>query len=103
MKTKYLILSIAFVHISFAQLMDPFGKVITNEIELNRQYNGTYMGAIEWTTGGFDSLQCFIVKGLDVKAPVMVKIVSKASDHNTDLSFHQKIWEKYFYRKGLIP
>lgn len=94
MKTILILLSLAFSHIGFAQLIDPFGKVITHEIKLNRQDDGTYVGAIEWTTGGIDSLQRYIVKGLDVKAPVMVRIISKAPDHNIDLSFHKKNWDK---------
>jgi hypothetical protein len=94
MKTILILLSLAFSHIGFAQLIDPFGKVITHEIKLNKQDDGTFIGAIEWTTGGLDSLQRYIVKGLDVKAPVMVSIISKAPDHNIDLSFHKKNWDK---------
>ena len=94
MKTILLCISLAFCHIGFAQLIDPFGKVITHEIKLEKLKDGTRAGAIEWTTGGIDSLQKFIVKGLDVKAPVMVRIISKAPDHNIDLSFHKKNWNK---------
>lgn len=94
MKTILTLLLFAFSHTGFAQLVDPFGKVITHEIKLNKQKDGTYAGAIEWTTGGVDSLQRYIVKGLDVKAPVMVRIVSKAPDHNIDVSFHKKNWNK---------
>lgn len=86
-----------FLSLSFfgnAQLIDPFGKVITHEIKLNKLDDGTYMGAMEWTTGGLDSLQRFVVNGLDVKAPVLVRIISKAPDHNIDLSFHKKNWNK---------
>lgn len=94
MKNLLLLLIIAFSYTGFAQLIDPFGKVVTHEIKLNKQDDGTFVGAVEWTTGGIDSLQRYIVKGLDVKAPVMVSIISKAPDHNIDLSFHKKNWDK---------
>jgi len=94
MKIILILCCLAFSHFGFAQLIDPFGKVITHEIKLNKLDDGTYMGAMEWTTGGLDSLQRFVVNGLDVKAPVLVRIVSKAPDHNIDLSFHKKNWDK---------
>lgn len=90
------ILLIVFLCISYftnAQLIDPMGKVKTHEIKLTKLKDGTRAGAMEWTTGGQDSLQKFIIKGLDVKAPVMVSIISKAPDHNIDLSFHKKGWD----------
>ncbi len=91
------ILFIIFLSISFignAQLIDPFGKIITHEIKLEKLKDGTYAGAVEWTTGGLDSLQRFIINGLDVKAPVMVRIISKAPDHNIDLGFYKSGWDK---------
>ncbi|WP_400080500.1 LPXTG cell wall anchor domain-containing protein [Winogradskyella sp. R77965] len=94
MKTILALLLFVFSQIGFAQLIDPFGKVVTHEIKLKKLDNGTYAGAIEWTTGGVDSLQRYIIQGLDVKAPVMVRIISKAPDHNIDLSFHKKNWDK---------
>ncbi len=94
MKTIITLVFAVFSHFAFGQLIDPFGKVITHEIKLKKLDNGMYAGAMEWTTGGVDSLQRFIVKGLDVKSPVMVRIVSKAPDHNIDLSFHKKNWDK---------
>ncbi len=90
-------LIIAFLAISYAghtQLIDPFGKIITHEIKMNKQKDGTYIGAVEWTTGGIDSLQRYVVNGLDINAPVMVRIVSKAPDHNIDLGFYKKNWDK---------
>lgn len=94
MKTTLTLLFLVFSQISFAQLIDPFGKVIVHEIKLEKQKNGMYAGAMEWTTGGIDSIQRFIINGLDVKSPVMVRIISKAPDHNIDLSFHKKNWDK---------
>lgn len=94
MKTIITLLLIVFSNIAFAQLIDPFGKVITHEIKLKKLDNGMYAGAMEWTTGGVDSLQRFVINGLDVKAPVMVRIISKAPDHNIDLSFHKKNWDE---------
>jgi len=77
-----------------AQLIDPFGKVVTHEIKLKKLKNGTYAGAAEWTTGGLDSLQRFVLSGLDIKAPVMVRIITKAPNHNIDVSFHKSGWDK---------
>ncbi|WP_299099531.1 hypothetical protein [uncultured Winogradskyella sp.] len=94
MKTLITLILLIFSHIVFAQLTDPFGKIITHEIKLNKLDNGMYSGAIEWTTGSLDSLQKFIINDLDIKAPVMVSIISKAPDHNIDLSFHKENWEK---------
>lgn len=95
MKTLVLYTALFFVPIiGFAQLVDPFGKIVTHEIKLNKQNDGTYVGAVEWTTGGLDSLQRYVIKGLDVKAPVLVRIISKAPNHNIDLSFHKKGWDK---------
>ncbi|NRD19625.1 hypothetical protein HNV08_06165 [Winogradskyella eckloniae] len=94
MKTLITLLFLILSHIVFAQLTDPFGKIITHEIKLNKLDNGMYSGAIEWTTGSLDSLQKFIINDLDIKAPVMVSIISKAPDHNVDLSFHKENWEK---------
>ena len=91
------ILTLIFLTISYlgnAQLIDPFGKVITHEIKLTKLNDDAYMGAMEWTTVGIDSLQRFIVNGLDVKSPVMVRIISKAPDHNIDVSFHKTKWDK---------
>jgi len=76
------------------QLTDPFGKVIVHEIKLTKLDNGSFMGAMEWVSGGPDSLQKFIVNGLDINAPVMVRLISKAPEHNIDLSFHKKKWNK---------
>jgi hypothetical protein len=92
-KSILLLFIISISYAGNAQLIDPFGKVITHEIKLKKLNNGTFVGAAEWTTGSLDSLQRFIVKGLDVKAPVMVRITSKAPDHNIDLSFHKKNWD----------
>lgn len=92
-----LLLILVFLAITFignAQLIDPFGKVITHEIKLKKLKDSTRAGAIEWTTGGLDSLQRFVISGLDVKSPVMVRIISKAPDHNIDLSFHKNKWDK---------
>lgn len=94
MKKILLITFLIFYQFGAAQLIDPFGKVITHEIKLTKLDDGAYMGAMEWTTGGIDSLQRFVVKNLDVKAPVMVRIISKAPDHNIDLSFHKKTWKE---------
>ncbi len=94
MKTIITLLFFAFSYLGFSQLIDPFGKIITHEIKLKKLDNGMYAGAMEWTTGGVDSLQRFIVNGLDVKAPVRVRIISKAPDHNIDLSFHKENWDK---------
>ena len=94
MKTILVLLFLAFNHLGFAQLIDPFGKIVTHEIKLEKLKDGTYAGAMEWITGGADSLQKFIIKGLDIKSPVMVRIISKAPDHNIDLSFHKKSWNK---------
>lgn len=82
-----------FGYLGNTQLIDPFGKVVTHEIKLTKLDDGAYMGAMEWTTGGIDSLQRFVVKGLSVKAPVMVRIISKAPNHNIDLSFHKEKWD----------
>ncbi len=94
MRTVLLLLFLALSHTGFAQLIDPFEKIKTHEIKLTKLDDGAYMGAMEWTTGGIDSLQRFVVQNLDVKAPVMVRIISKAPDHNIDLSFHKKKWDK---------
>lgn len=94
MKKILILLFIVCSQIGFAQLIDPFGKVITHEIKLEKLDNGMYAGAMEWTTGGLDSLQKFVIKGLSVKAPVMVRIISKAPDHNIDLTFHKSGWDK---------
>lgn len=94
MKIIITLVFVAFNYVGFAQLIDPFGKVVTHEIKLEKLKNGMYEGAMEWTTGGIDSLQRFVLTGLDVKAPVMVRIISKAPDHNIDLSFHKKNWDK---------
>lgn len=94
MRTVLLLLFLALSHTGFAQLIDPFEKIKTHEIKLTKLDDGAYMGAMEWTTGGIDSLQRFVVQNLDVKAPVMVRIISKAPDHNIDLSFHKKKWNK---------
>ncbi|MDW5290501.1 hypothetical protein [Formosa sp. PL04] len=94
MKTIITLLFVAFSYVGYAQLIDPFGKVVTHEIKLEKLKNGMYAGAMEWTTGGIDSLQRFVITGLDVKAPVLVRIISKAPDHNIDLSFHKKNWDK---------
>ncbi|WP_430428178.1 hypothetical protein [Maribacter litoralis] len=93
MRTILILIFLAFTNLSNAQLIDPFGKVITHEIKLTKLENGGYMGAMEWTTGGIDSLQRFVVKGLSVKAPVMVSIISKAPKHNIDVSFHKSSWD----------
>lgn len=94
MKNILILLCVAFYQFGNAQLIDPFGKVVTHEIKLTKLDDGAYMGAMEWTSGGIDSLQRFVVKNLDVKSPVMVRIISKAPDHNIDLSFHKKRWDK---------
>ncbi|KSA15352.1 hypothetical protein [Maribacter dokdonensis] len=94
MRTILILILLAFSNLSNAQLTDFFGKTIVHEIKLNKLDDGTYAGAMEWTTGGADSLQRFIINGLDVKTPVMVRIISKAPDHNIDLSFHKESWEK---------
>lgn len=92
---KILILTfLAFYNLGNAQLIDPFGKIEVHEIKLDKNKDGSYVGAIEWTTGGVDSLQRFVINGLNVKAPVLVRIISKAPDHNIDLSFHKKKWDK---------
>ncbi len=91
------ILIIAFLTINYfghAQLLDPFGKVITHEIKLQKLKNGMRAGAFEWTTGGKDSLQRFFVKGLDINEPVQVRILSKAPDHNIEVSFYKSNWDK---------
>lgn len=94
LKPLVIIVFLAMTFIANAQLIDPFGKVITHEIKLKKLKDGTRAGAIEWTTGGLDSLQRFIIKGLDIKAPVMVRIISKAPGHNIDLGFYKKNWDK---------
>jgi hypothetical protein len=94
MKNLIILAFLVFTYLGYSQLIDPFGKIIVHEIKMNKQDNGTYIGAVEWTTGGIDSLQRYIVKGLDVKAPVLVRIISKAPDHNIDLSFHKSGWDK---------
>lgn len=94
MKTILILTFLALFQYSNAQLIDPFGKVVTHEIKLTKLDDGAFMGAMEWTTGGIDSLQRFVVKNLDVKAPVMVRVISKAPDHNIDLSFHKKAWQE---------
>lgn len=52
-----------FGYLGNTQLIDPFGKVVTHEIKLTKLDDGAYMGAMEWTTGGIDSLQRFVVRG----------------------------------------
>ncbi|CAN0599060.1 unnamed protein product, partial [Ectocarpus sp. 12 AP-2014] len=76
MRTILILILLAFSNLSNAQLTDFFGKTIVHEIKLNKLDDGTYAGAMEWTTGGADSLQRFIINGLDVKTPVMVRIIS---------------------------
>ncbi len=93
-RTILILTFLVFNHLGTAQLIDLFGKVETHEIKMNKKKDGTYVGAMEWTTGGIDSLQRFVINGLDVKAPVMVRIISQAPDHNIDLSFHKKNWDK---------
>ncbi len=93
MRTIIVLSFLLFGHLGTSQLIDPFGKIKTHEIKLTKLKDGTYKGAMEWTTGGIDSLQRFVVQNLDVKAPVMVRIISKAPDHNIELSFHKKSWE----------
>ena len=85
MRTMLILAFLGFCQLGNAQLIDPFGKVVTHEIKMTQKDDGTFLGAVEWTTGGIDSLQKFIVKDLDVKAPVMVRIISKAPDHNLSL------------------
>ncbi|MCF6279562.1 MAG: hypothetical protein L3J14_04360, partial [Flavobacteriaceae bacterium] len=94
LKPLVIIVFLTMSLIANSQLIDPFGKVITHEIKLKKLNDGTRAGAIEWTTGGLDSLQRFVISGLDVKSPVMVRIISKAPDHNIDLSFHKNKWDK---------
>ncbi|SDH33722.1 GumC domain-containing protein [Winogradskyella thalassocola] len=93
MKTIITLAFVAFSYVGFAQLIDNFGKIITHEIILNKQDDGTYTGAVEWTTGGIDSLQRFVINDLSIKAPVMVRIVSKAPNYNIDLTFHKNNWD----------
>lgn len=93
MKNILTLTFLAFCFLSNAQLIDPFGKIVTHEIKLTKLEDGAYMGAMEWTTGGIDSLQRFVINDLDIKAPVMVRIISKAPNHNIDLSFYKKNWE----------
>jgi hypothetical protein len=90
MKTIITVLFVAFSYLGFAQLIDPFSKIITHEIKLNKLGDSTYVGVIEWTTGGIDSLQRFVINDLDIKAPVMVTILTKAPDHNIDLGFYKQ-------------
>ncbi|MGJ8593222.1 MAG: hypothetical protein ACSHXF_11780 [Aquaticitalea sp.] len=92
-KTLLLLLCLSFSHSGVAQLIDNFGKIITHEIILNKQEDGTYAGAVEWTTGGTDSLQRFVINDLSIKAPIMVRIVSKAPNYNIDLTFHKNNWD----------
>ncbi|MGC1516462.1 MAG: hypothetical protein WA810_12865, partial [Maribacter sp.] len=94
MRTILILIFLVIGHLGNAQLIDPFGKVITHEIKLTKLNEGGYSGAMQWTTGGIDSLQRFVVKGLSVKAPVMVRIISKAPKHNIDVSFHKSSWDK---------
>ena len=93
MRTLLILTLLLLFHSANAQLIDPFGKIVTHEIKLAKLDDGTYKGAIEWTTGGIDSLQRFVVKGLSVKAPVMVRIITKAPNHNIDVSFHKSNWD----------
>jgi len=94
MRTLLILVFLVFYQVSDAQLIDPFGKIITHEIKLNKLKDGTYAGAMEWTTGGIDSLQRFVINGLDVKTPVLVRIISKAPKHNIDLGFYKEKWDK---------
>ena len=94
MKTIIIISFLLSGYLGNTQLIDPFGKIVTHEIKLTKLDNGAYMGAIEWTTGSIDSLQRYIIKGLDINAPIMVRIISKAPDHNIDLSFYKSGWDK---------
>lgn len=94
MRTLLILVFLVFYQVSDAQLIDPFGKMITHEIKLNKLKDGTYAGAMEWTTGGLDSLQRFVINGLDIKTPVLVRIISKAPKHNIDLGFYKEKWDK---------
>tara|TARA_R110000744_G_C19349526_1_gene560269 strand:+ start:686 stop:2272 length:1587 start_codon:yes stop_codon:yes gene_type:complete len=94
MRTIFILSFLLFGVLGNAQLIDPFGKVKTHEIKLTKLNDGSFMGAMEWTSGGIDSLQRFVVKGLSVKAPVLVRIISKAPKHNIDISFHKSGWDK---------
>ncbi|WP_350286624.1 hypothetical protein [uncultured Croceitalea sp.] len=94
MRTIFILTFLLFGYLGNSQLIDPFGENVTHEIKLTKLDDGAYMGAMEWTTGGVDSLQRFVVKNLSVKAPVMVRIISKAPDHNIDVSFHKSGWDK---------
>ncbi|GAB5555239.1 MAG: hypothetical protein Sapg2KO_48300 [Saprospiraceae bacterium] len=91
-----ILLSIVFLlfsHLSYAQLIDPFGKIETHEISLTKLADGSFTGAAEWITAPKDSLQRFVVNGLDINMPVMVRIVSKAPEHNIDLNFYKTDWK----------
>lgn len=94
MRLLIFIVCLLFSHLGHAQLIDPFGNIKTHEIKLTKLKNGSFTGAVEWTTAPKDSLQRFVINGLDVNAPVMVRIVSKAPTHNIDLSFYKTSWDK---------
>lgn len=94
MRFLIFIVCLLFSHLGHAQLIDPFGNIKTHEIKLTKLKNGSFTGAVEWTTAPKDSLQRFVINGLDVNAPVMVRIVSKAPTHNIDLSFYKTSWDK---------
>ncbi len=94
MRTVLILAFLALCQLSNAQLIDPFGKITVHEIKLTKLDDGTYSGAIEWTTKNIDSLQRFVIKNLAIKAPVMVSIISKAPDHTIDLGFYKENWDK---------
>ncbi|WP_400080494.1 hypothetical protein [Winogradskyella sp. R77965] len=85
-KSFVIALSLIIPISGFAQLADPFGKIITHEIKLNKQKDGTYLGAMEWTTGGADSMQRYDIKGLQEQQVIIDNQQNTINGLSTDNS-----------------